>query len=61
MTLKSDAIFQEKSTDGLKNDIRNLIKFHASLRICTLMGSFCPKHIKFYLKKYKRSMSHDTE
>ena len=30
MTLKSDAIFQEKSTDGLKNDIRNLIKFHAS-------------------------------
>ena len=27
--------------------------------ICPLMGSFWRKHIKFYLKKYKRVISHD--
>ena len=30
MTLKGDAIFKEKLTGGLKNDIRNLINFHES-------------------------------
>ena len=25
-----------------------------SLKICTLMGFFCPKHIKFQIEKYKR-------
>ena len=43
MKIKGDAIFNEKSTGGLKNDIRNLTNFHA----ITLMGSFYPKHIKF--------------
>ena len=50
MTLKGDSIFKEKLSGGLKSDIRNLIIFIqpvASLKICTLMGSFCPKHIKF--------------
>ena len=32
MTLKGDAIFKEKLTGDLKNDIRNLINFHASSR-----------------------------
>ena len=32
MTLKGDAIFKEKLTGGLKNDIRNLINFHARSR-----------------------------
>ena len=32
-----------------------------SLKICTLMGYFCQKHIKFQLKKYRRVISHDTE
>ena len=32
MTLKDDAIFKEKLTGGLKNDIRNLVNFHASSR-----------------------------
>ena len=32
MTLKGDAIFKEKLAGGLKNDIRNLINFHASSR-----------------------------
>ena len=31
-TLKGDAIFKEKLTGGLKNDIRNLVNFHASSR-----------------------------
>ena len=32
MALKGDAIFKEKLIGGLKNDIRNLIGFHASSR-----------------------------
>ena len=32
MTLKSDAKFKGKLTRGLKNDIRNLVNFHASSR-----------------------------
>ena len=34
------------------------VKFH---QICTLIGSFCRKYIKFQLEKYRRVMSHDTE
>ena len=32
-----------------------------SLKICTLIGSFCPKHTKIKMKMYRRVMSHDTE
>ena len=32
-----------------------------SLKICTMIGSFCSKHINFYIKKYRRVMFHDTE
>ena len=32
-----------------------------SLKICTLIDSFYQKHIKFYMKKYRKIMSHDTE
>ena len=32
MTLKGDAKFKGKLTHGLKNDIRNLVNFHASNR-----------------------------
>ena len=32
MTLKGDAIFKEKLTSGLKNDLKNLVNFHASSR-----------------------------
>ena len=34
------------------------VKFH---QICTLIGSFRCKYIKFQLKKYRGVMSHDTE
>ena len=32
-----------------------------SLKVCTFMDSFCPAHIKFYMKKYRRAKSHETE
>ena len=32
-----------------------------SLKICTLMGSFCLKNMKFSMKKYRRVTSRDTE
>ena len=31
-----------------------------SLKICTLIGSFCPKHIKIWMKKYGGVKFHDT-
>ena len=34
------------------------VKFH---QICTLIGCFCWKYIKFQLKKYRGVMSHNTE
>ena len=34
------------------------VKFH---QICTLIGFFCWKYIKFQLNKYRGVMSHDTE
>ena len=64
MTLQGDAIFKEKLTGGLKNDLSNLLIFMlavASLKIWTLTGLFCPKHIKSQMKKYRSVMSHDTE
>ena len=41
----------------------NLINLHASNWMSEnfqLMGSFCRKHIKFYMKKHKKVISHDT-
>ena len=32
MTLNGDAIFKEKLTGGLKNDIKNLVNFHGNSR-----------------------------
>ena len=34
------------------------VKFH---QICTLIGCFCWRYIKFQLKKYRGVMPHDTE
>ena len=38
-----------------------LQKEYTKVRICTLIGSFCWKYIKFQLKRYIVVMSHDTE
>ena len=46
MTLKRYANFEEKLTCGLKKELRNLANFTRALesvKIGTLMGSFCPK------------------
>ena len=57
------AKFKGKLTRGLKNHIRNFVNFHVSCQshICNLMGFFRPKHIKIWMKEYRRVMSHDSE
>ena len=32
-----------------------------SLKICTLIGSICPKHVNIEMKKYRRVMPHDID
>ena len=48
----------------VSNMTRNLVNFHPTTQKsenCTSMGSFCPKYIKFELKKYRGVFFHDTE
>ena len=64
MTLKSDAKFKEKLTCGFKYDMRNLVNFHPTTQKSknfTPMGYFCPKYMRFELKKYRGVIFHDTE
>ena len=64
MTLKSDAEFEGKVTLGFKNDIRNLVNFHPTTQKSenfTLMDCFCPKYMRFELKRYRRVIFYDTE
>ena len=58
MTLKGYAIFKEKLTGGLKNDIRNLINFHASNckpENVHFDGLLLPKAYKFLDEKVQKS------
>ena len=58
LALKSDAKFKEKLTLGSKNDMRNLVNFHPTTQKSknfTSMGYFCPKYMRFELKKIQRS------
>ena len=64
MTMKGDAIFKEKLIGGLKNDIRNLVNFHASShksKNLHLDGLVLSKAYKVLDEKFSRVMSHDTE
>ena len=64
MTLKGDAKFKGKRACGLKNDLHNLVDFHASSRRSEKLKFdriFCLKHLKFLMRKYRRVISHDTE
>ena len=49
---------------GFKNGTRGIvwtfIRALESLKNCTLMGSFCPKHM-FQLETFRRIMCHDTQ
>ena len=65
MTLKNDAAFKEKLTCRFtfKFDMRNLMKFHPNTpksKNVTSMGCFCPKYMRFELKKYRGVIFHDT-
>ena len=65
MTLKSDAKFKGKMTRGSRNDIRNLINFHASSRKSENFhfdGFLLSKAYKVLDEKVQKSyMSHDNE
>ena len=61
IALKNDAKFEEELTCDLKNDVRNLANFDATLKICTLMSFFWPKYIMFELKKYRGFICHYIE
>ena len=64
MTLKGDAKFKGKLTCGLKNDIRNLVNFHASSRKSENLhfdGLLLSKAYKVLNEKVQKIMSHDTE
>ena len=60
MTLKSNGKFEEKLTLDSKNDMRNLVNFHPTTQKSenlTLMGYFCPKYMRFELKKNTEQLS----
>ena len=62
MTLKGDAEFKRNLTRGLKKGIWLIfMRVAKSLKICTMIGSFFPKHIKTQMKKYTGVMSDDIE
>ena len=61
ITLKNDAKFEEELTCALKNDVRILANFDATLKICTLMGFIWPKCIIFELKQYRGVVRYYTE
>ena len=64
MTLKCVAKLKEKLTWDLKMTSEvSLIFMRAveSLKICTLIGSFCPIYTKIQMKKYRRVMPRDNE
>ena len=54
MTLKNDAKFKENLTIGSKNNMRNLVDFHRIIQKSKnfpSMDYFCPKYLRFELKK----------
>ena len=64
MKLKTDAKFKEKMTCDFKYDMWNLVDFNATTqksKIFTSMGYFCPKYMRFDLKKYCGFLFHDNE
>ena len=60
MTLKSDAKFKEKLTCGFKYDMKDLVNFHPTTQNSE-RSYFCPKCMRFKLKKYRGVIFHDTE
>ena len=64
MTLKSDANIKEKLTGCFKCDMWNLVTFHPTIQKSKnlfSMGYFCPKYMRFDLKKYRGVIFHENE
>ena len=64
MTMKSDANFEEKLTLGFKNNMKNLVNFHPATQKSknfSSMGYFCPKYIRFELRKFRGIIFHDAQ
>ena len=64
MAMTSNAKFEEKLTLGFKSGMKNLVTFHPTTqksKNLTSMGYFCPKYMRFDLKKYRGVIFHDTE
>ena len=61
MTLKRYVNFEEKVTCGLKKDLKSFTRALESVKIGTLMGSFCPKQKRYDLNICKGVMCHDNE
>ena len=64
LALKSDIKLKEKLTLGSKNDMMNMVNFHPNTqksRNFTAMGYFCPKYMRFELKKYRGVIFYDNE
>ena len=56
--------FKEKLTCGFKYDMRNLVNFHPITQKSEnfiSVGSFCPKYIRWELKRYRGVIFHETE
>ena len=59
MAMKNDAKFEEKLTLGFKIDMKNLVNFHPTTqqsKNVSSMGYFCPKYMRFELKKIQMSL-----
>ena len=64
MTLKRYTDFEEKLSCGLKKELRNLANFTRALesvKIGTMMGSFCPKQKRYDVKICRGVMCHGNE
>ena len=65
MALNIDATIEGKLNCAFKNDMRNLAYFYQStfesLKIGTLMASFCPKQAIYELEIQGRVLCHDNE
>ena len=65
MALNSDAKFEKPWPCRFKNGMKNWVNVHhkstQKSENCTLMSSFCPKHILFQLETFRGIMCHDTE
>ena len=58
-TFLAETLFEKESTTVQNFRLSTAqVKFH---QICTLIGYFCWKYIKFKLKNYGGNMSHDTK